>query len=100
MTTKTRKFSRTIHSSSQEHIGVVTVLESDSGQDISTGVYARIKSTNLSADTLKSIILFPEDVKALRIALQALEAHSASLTADVTYTNPHLVRLSDTGEMV
>jgi hypothetical protein len=75
----TTKFSQTIHSSSQTHVGVVTVLESDGNQDLAYGVYARIKSKNLSPDTLTSILLFPEDVTTLRDAPNDLIARNEAL---------------------
>ena len=78
--TRTARFSRTIHHGAADRsAGVETILESDSGQNIDHGVYARIKSTNLGSDTMKSIILFPEDVTMLRIALQELEARNVKL---------------------
>ena len=78
--TRTARFSRTIHHGAADRsTGVETILESDSNQDVSYGVYARLKLTNLGSMELKSILLFPEDITMLREALQELEARNVKL---------------------
>jgi hypothetical protein len=75
---RNENFSRIIHHSSRTsgsggNGGVETILTAEADQEY--GTYAKLHTTNLGRPgSSHSILLFPEDIKALRIALEGLES--------------------------